>query len=127
MERLTGEARDRVRASSLTLVVALTLVGVTIGLYATLVGFSRTTVVPSEIVAVSDDGHHVTVRYSYGGCQRAGPLEVHETAETVVVSAHVEERRPLTGQACTADLVIAEETVTLDTPLGDRDLRTATP
>ncbi|PYG00482.1 hypothetical protein SAMN05216184_10352 [Georgenia satyanarayanai] len=127
MERLTGEARDRVRASSLTLVAALTLVGVAVGLWAVFVGFERTTVVDSEVVAVSEDGRRVTVRYSYGGCQRADGVEAHETEETVVVAASVTERRPLVGQDCQAVGVIAEEEVVLTAPLGDRELRTATP
>lgn len=127
MERLTGEARDRVRASSLTLVVALTLVGVALGLYATLVGFPRTTVVPSEVVAVSTDGRQLTVELEHGQCQDPAPVRVEEDEDVVVLTAEVTERPPEDGSACPDILLMSRQTVTLDAPLGDRELRTATP
>lgn len=127
MERLSGEARDRVRASSLSLVVALTLVAVVVGLYATLVGFTRTTVADSDVVAVSDDGRVVTVQLSHGGCQRPGEVEVLEGDDAVVLTAYVTERVPLTGQSCPSIREVSRQDVTLSEPVGDRELRTVQP
>ncbi len=127
MERLTGEARDRVRASSLTLVVALTLVGVAIGLYATLVGSSPATVVPSEVVAVSADGRRLTVELEHGQCEEPAPVRVEEDEDAVVLTAEVTERAPADGSTCPDIGLVSRQTVTLAAPLGDRELRTAKP
>ncbi len=123
MERLTGEARDRVRATSLTLIGLLVLVGVAVGLFAVFVGFAQVTAVPGTVVAVSADGREVTVEYVPGGCQRPAGVAVEEGPDVVVLTARVSERVPLRGRSCTAEATAARETVELSAPLGARELR----
>ncbi|WP_299274787.1 hypothetical protein [uncultured Georgenia sp.] len=125
MERLEGEARDRVRAASLWLVVAVVLVFVAWGLWAVYAGSAEVTTVPSEVVAVSDDGRVVTVELVHGACQDPLGLAVDEGRGAVVLTARVVERTPPSGSACPSRLVVSRVSVVLDEPLGDRALRTA--
>lgn len=127
MEHLRDEARDRVRATSLSLVVGLVLLGVVVGLYAVFVGFTRTTVVRSDVVEVSEDGREITVELAHGGCQEPAEVEVQAADEVVVLTARVTERVPLQGQACPSILLHSRQSVMLDEPLGERELRTTRP
>lgn len=127
MERLSGEARDRVRASCLTLVGALTLVLVAAGLYRVLTGEAAPTVAPSEVVAVSADGRTATVEVEVGGCEQLSGVDVEEDADAVVLTARVTEHTPGEDGACQDVLRTTRRTVELAEPLGDRALRTAAP
>ncbi|WP_176554617.1 hypothetical protein [Georgenia sp. 311] len=127
MERLSGEARDRVRASSLTLVGVLTLVLVAAGIYAGLTGGQPVGVAPSEVLAVSADGRTATVAVEVGGCERLQGVDVEAGADVVVLIARVVQDEPGTDGACEDVARLARRTVVLDEPLAGRALRTATP
>jgi len=127
MEGLDGEVRDRVRAAALWLVAGLTVLGVLIALWAIHIGFLRTSIAPADVVAVSPDGRTITLEVVHGSCQRLAGAEADEDVDVVVLTAYVTERTPLRGRECTADAVVATETVVLDKPVGERELRTATP
>jgi|SRR5690625_497493 len=127
MERLEGEARDRVRATSMWFVAGLVVLGVALGIWAIYVGFLQVVPVPSEVVSVAEDGRSVTVQFAHGSCQEPAGVDVEETTDAVVLTARVSERNPLRGRACTAEGGVARETVVLDQPLGERTLTTATP
>lgn len=127
MERLTGEARDRVRASSLWLVAAVTVVGVIVAIFGIFIGFAEVRAVPSSVVDVSPDGRELTVEYVHGSCQFPAGVDVAERADVVVLTARVSERTPLRGRNCTSEAIIVQETVELAAPLGDRELRVDDP
>ena len=122
MDRLTGEARDRVRALSLGFVAALTLMGVAVGLYAVLVGFDEVSSVRSEVVAVSEDERELTVQIVHNSCQELIGVGVEERADVVVLTAQVVERVRLQAPMCTPDTVVSRATVVLDEPLSGRDI-----
>src|SRR5690606_40043607 len=98
MERLAGAARDRVRAASLWLVVAVVLVFVAWGLWAVYAGSAEVTTVPSEVVAVSDDGRVVTVELVHGACPDPLGLAVDE-GRGEIGRASCRERVSLAGGA----------------------------
>ncbi|MBD8063549.1 hypothetical protein [Oceanitalea stevensii] len=123
-ERLTGEARDRVRASALTFVGGLTILLVAVGLYVTLVGSEQTSVVPSTVVAVSDDGRRVTVELVHRTCEVPSGIAVDERADEVVLTARV---MAPTAEDDECLPVTTRESVTLTEPLGTRELRTTRP
>ncbi|WP_324649821.1 hypothetical protein [Georgenia sp. H159] len=125
MERLTGEARDRVRATSLWLVAAVTVAGVIIAIFGIVIGFAEVRVVPSAVVDVSPDGLELTVEYPHSSCQFPAGVDVEEGADVVVITARVSERTPMRGRSCRAEAVAVQETVVLETPLGERELRTS--
>ncbi|WP_152188108.1 hypothetical protein [Georgenia satyanarayanai] len=122
-ERLTGEARDRVRASALTFVGGLTILLVAFGIYATLAGAERTTVVPSTVVAVSDDGRRVTVELEHRSCEEPAGVAVDERTDEVVLTARV--TGPSEDDDCLP--VTTRQSVTLTEPVGTRGLRTTRP
>ncbi|WP_413452345.1 hypothetical protein AA0Y32_11245 [Georgenia phoenicis] len=119
-ERLTGEARDRVRASALTFVGGMTILLVAVALYATLV--EGTSVVPSSVVAVSDDGRRVTVELEHTTCEEPAEVTVDERTDEVVLTARV-----TTAEDDGCRPVTSRESVTLAEPLGTRELRTTRP
>lgn len=127
MEGLDGELRDRVRAAALWLVAGLTVLGVLLGLWAIHVGFLRTSITPSTVLEVSDDGRTITLEVSHGACERPAGVEVSEDEYSVVLTAYVTERTPLRGSACTDVAVVERATVVLDDPVGERELRTTSP
>lgn len=126
-ERLTGEARDRARASALTLVGGITLVLVAIALYATLVGVDQTAVAASRVVAVSDDGLQVTVEIEHGSCQEPARIDVDEGGDDIVLTARVSDHVPARDESCPDILLSSRRSVTLEAPLGDRELVTTRP
>lgn len=123
MERLEGEARDRVRAMSLWLVVAIVLLVVIVGLWAIFIGFPEVRPVPSTVAGVSPDGRELTVELSHGSCEQPHEVTAEESSDAVIITAYVFERRPLRGRDCTPIAAVARETVVLKEPLGDRELR----
>lgn len=118
MGRLTGEARDRVRASSLTLVGAIVLLALVLLLYGGLVGYDRTLTVPAAVVEVSEDGRALAVELSLDRCQHDLRVEVVEEPEVVVLTSRVTDRRPY-FRDCGEPAPVLEE-VTLVDPLGTR-------
>src|SRR5690606_18251767 len=95
MERLEGEARDRVRAASQA-------------------GAAEGPTVPGEVVAGSADGRVVTVGLVHGACQDPLGLAVDEGRGAVVLTARVVERTPPSGSACPSRLVVSRVSVVLD-------------
>lgn len=125
MERLEGEARDRVRAASLWLIAALVIVFVGWGLWSVYSGPSGVSVVPSEVVSVSGDGRTVTVELVHGSCQEPAGVTVEEDEDVVLLTARVTEHTPPPGSACTSQAVVSRASVALADPVGERELRTA--
>lgn len=126
-ERLTGEARDRVRASALTFVGGLTILLVAVALYATLVGLDRTTVAASRVVAVSVDGLRLTVEIEHGSCQEPARIDVDEGRDAIVLTARVSDLAPEKDESCPDTLLSSRRSVTLEAPLGNRELVTSRP
>lgn len=125
MERLAGEARDRVRAMGLWLITGLLLGGVLAALFATLVGFAEVGRTTISAAVPSEDGHRLTVHYllESPGCERLHRVEVTETADTVELRVHTATRRPWRDPACATTGVTEQVDVILDAPLGDRTVR----
>src|SRR4051812_33894437 len=104
MGDLSTEARDRVRAMSMYLVGSIVLVGVLVGLYAALIGFDRVQGAALAGVALTADEHDLVVEYVGGepGCGDPHHIDVDETAEAVVISAHTVARHGTrAGFTCT--------------------------
>lgn len=76
------------------------------------------------LIEISEEGRSLGLVYTMSGvasdCQREGGVEVEETEERVVVRAYREVDPAAT--VCTEELAIANEEVTLETPLGGRAL-----
>ena len=70
------------------------------------------------------DGATIRVHASGGGCFRYLRTVVDERPDSVLIASLAEDTRPDDGgeTMCTANLSIADETLTLDEPLGDRIL-----
>jgi hypothetical protein len=127
MERLSGDARNRVRAMSLWLVTAIILAGVAVGLFAMLVGFDR--IVPAAVsrVAATTD-RDLVVEYVGGspGCGDPHRVEVDESDDEVVVAAKVVVRHGTRLSAHCDDVGVPMiQSVRLAEPLGDRSVRDA--
>ena len=84
---------------------------------------------PVDWYRISADDAQIRIGYHMSGiasdCERAGPIEVDETPDAVTINAH----KLVTTQAkaCTEELQLYEETVELDAPLADRELRGCMP
>ena len=84
---------------------------------------------PVDWYLISADDAQIRIGYHMSGiasdCERAGPVEVDETPDAVTINAH---KLVTTEQkACTEELQLYEETLELDAPLGDRELRGCMP
>jgi hypothetical protein len=128
MGRLTGEARDRVRAMSLWLVTGIVLAGVAVGLYAVVVGFDRMQPAAVARVAQGAEPRDLIVEYVGGspGCGDPHRVEVTESEDEVVVAATVVVRHGTRfNAACDDEGVSMVQTVRLAEPLGGRSVRDA--
>ena len=74
---------------------------------------------PWSSPSVSLNGRTVTVAYTVGGCFRSEHTETAEGRDEVVITVLVREHP---DQACSDIAQERTATVTLDEPLGDRDL-----
>lgn len=76
------------------------------------------------LVGVSADERTLEIVYTMSGvaseCQRKGGVEARESEHRVTVRAHKEVNPSATG--CTLELVTVDEAVTLEDPLGEREL-----
>ncbi|UNX53722.1 hypothetical protein MF406_12085 [Georgenia sp. TF02-10] len=126
MGELPAEARDRVRAMALTLVGALVLFGVVVGLYALLVGFDRLEEAPVKAVARAGE-RELVVQYVGGtpGCGDPDGVTVDESDDAVVLTGRTVLRHATRwgGYACPAVEVPMLTTVRLADPLEGRPVR----
>lgn len=123
MGALSGEARDRARASTMWFVAGMLVVIVLLLMWGSFVGFARS--VPLTTDAVADDGPQslsLTVTYTHDRCQLPERVEVLEDDDAVTLTAWVTERRPWLTPDCEG-AVTHREQVSLQEPLRDRELR----
>ncbi len=74
---------------------------------------------PWAVIESSPDSPTLHIKAWFGGCSSFLRTEVHETATTVRLRAVVH----TTGNSCKAMLTVQDVIVTLDAPLGDRQLQ----
>lgn len=123
MGALSGEARDRARASTMWFVAGMLVVIVLLMMWGSFVGFARS--VPLTADAVADDGPPsltLTVTYTHDRCHVPERVEVVEDDDAVTLTAWVTERRPWLSPDCRG-AVTHREQVSLQEPLGGRELR----
>jgi hypothetical protein len=127
MGRMSGDARDRVRAMSLWLVTGIVLAGVAVGLYAVLVGFDS--IRPAAVTRVAATAERdLLVEYVGGspGCGDPLRVDVSESDDEVVVAATVAVRHGTRlGASCDDQGIAMLQSVRLAQPLGDRSVRDA--
>lgn len=74
---------------------------------------------PWAVIESSPESPTLHIKAWFGGCSSFLRTEVHETATTVRLRAVVH----TTGNSCKADLRLQDLIVTLDAPLGDRQMQ----
>lgn len=124
MGALSGEVRDRVRASTLWFVAGMLVVIVLLLCWGSFIGFTREVALSATGIA-GEDPRQLTVSYTHDRCQQPERIEVEADHEAVTLTAWVRERRPWLTPDCDG-AVTHREQVRLPEPLGERELRPGT-
>lgn len=121
---LSGEARDRLRASTMWFVAGMLVVIVLLLSWGSFVGFTHEVALPATGVA-GEAPQQLSVSYSHDRCQQPDRVEVREGDEVVTLTAWVRERRPWLTPDCEG-VVTHREQLRLQEPLGEREIRPGT-